>query len=190
LTATELYRPENDFSEERRRLEAAGADVVLDEIKKNCVIIYVTFRRWSGKFIAREAIVAVAGKAVDSDLTTAPQWKMLPDRWRRKISAHEAAARKAIRRLAVVLKDGIYVVPRLAAPKLIEQLKEIKRLYLLDAEQLANEWLGIRDGYQSAIEQAHGSAVWDGVAKRLPDREELIRSHTIEIGLGRLAGKR
>ena len=166
-----------------KSVEELGADVVLTEIRRNCFIIYVTVRAWRGNYLMKQGETVIDGRKVDEKLTTRSHWRVMPDKWHKALQPFESKCRSAVYRLGVTFKDGVYIVPKLKAKVLVDEIKRIREEYKAKAEEFANEWPDIVRELEQKITSELGQEQWSNLSKLLPSAQHLPKLFDIEIGL-------
>lgn len=164
-------------------LQNTDSGHLLGEIQKNCFLLYVTVRRWDGKYLIRNANIQIDGVEVDAKMASAARWKLIPDEWHKKIQPFIGQVRTAIYKVAVPFRDGVYIVPKDRAKGLVESIQAIRDLYRRQAQRFADQWPDILDDLRDKIQRKYGDAEWNLIQNRLPKENKLLSLFDIEIGL-------
>lgn len=184
-------------------LENYGADRLLDAVKRNCLIIYVTVHSWDGNYQIRNADVVVSGAAIPQELRSKSSWKLKPVEWHDRLVKYVSQVRAAVYRRAVNFKEGIYIVPRTVrreggvlehrARDLVRELKQLDQQYRSTAEDCARDWdrfltdLRRPLGQQGALIKGLGD-FYAHLQAKIPSRQKFVDLHSVEVGIWPVGG--
>lgn len=159
------------------------AEALLRGIHRNCFILGVTVRCWNGHYLVRDSDVKINNVAMDTELLTAPQWKLMPAEWHKKLQPFVSGTRSAVQRVGVPFKAGVYLVPKTRAAELMRAVGELRAEYRQVATEFAGEWPAIRAGLQERITREASAAQWAALSKKIPKAEDILRLFDIETSL-------
>lgn len=188
LTEAEAPAEAGPAAQTEEGVARLGAEATLAEIKRNCVIMYVTVKAWRGQYLMRNADLVIGGRKVDEKLATRGQWKVIPDKWHKALQPFESRCRAAVYRAGVAFKDGVYVVPKSRAQALVAEIRRVRDQYRAKAAEFAAEWPALVEQLGAKLVAELGDDQWLAVSRLLPSAAALPRLFDIEVGLWPVGG--
>lgn len=168
--------------------DLAGMAQFTKEIRRNVLLTHVSIHQWRGQRRMDDAETIVDGAKVDKKRTTEGKWQLMPEAWRKKFSTVEGKLRGVISRVSPRFPiPGVYVIPRLQAKKLFE---EIDRITKEEFDPLVDELVAGWDAIVAEHKKSLTEAQFKQIEKHLPTAATKLKAkfqvvkHVIPMGGG------